>query len=719
METPVYPNQKEELLRQYFGFSRFRNLQEEVIDCLMADENCLVLMPTGGGKSICYQLTALMKPGITLVVSPLIALMKDQVESLLGNGIPAAYINSSLSSAEQNQVWTDCRRGRVRLLYLAPERLMSPATLAGIRELPLSLLAIDEAHCISSWGHDFRPEYRQLRLIRETFPRLPVIALTATADLVTRRDILNELEMPDARVFLSSFDRPGISLEVGPGTERKKHILNFILQHPGEPGIVYCLSRKSCEDLAAFLRGKGVPAGYYHAGADPAHRGRVQDGFLRDQIQVMCATVAFGMGIDKSNIRWILHLNLPENVESFYQEIGRAGRDGLSARTVLFYSYGDWIQRMDMIARSEAPPEQKELRKAKLERMRQYAEASICRRKILLSYFNEETAESCGNCDICHNPPTTFDGTVLAQKALSAVYRTREKISLTTTVEILRGLRSIQTVRHGYTELPTFGVGKDVRSEFWTDYLLQMLNQGVMDIAYDEGHAFRLNARSHRILKGEEQVSLVAARLPGAVSTRPAPEPPPKEKARIGLFEQLKSIRMELSGRHGLPPYQIFSDATLRDMADSLPLTPLRMLDIQGMTGVRYQRFGGPFLDAIRQTVLENHRAGTKMGKGVTLLVTKALFDEGGDVEAIATARNLSPSTIAGHLTDLVREGDELNLFRLVSQADLEAVAGVLRSLGLRPGPETPERAVLDYLGPAAVRWRIHLAMFLLEKQSG
>ncbi|MCY7352783.1 MAG: ATP-dependent DNA helicase [Cytophagaceae bacterium] len=383
---------KEQVLKQVFGYDHFRPLQAEIIDTVLAARDCLVLMPTGGGKSVCFQIPALVKDGLAVVISPLIALMKDQVEALRANGVAAAFLNSSLGPREQESVLWQAKLGELKLLYVAPERLFSGSTVDFLKRLNISLFAIDESHCISSWGHDFRPEYRQLGKLKQEFPDVPIIALTATADKVTRRDILKQMGVPDAPTFVASFDRPNISLTVLPGQKRLQRMVDFLEKHPKQPGIVYCLSRKTTEEIAGKLQKEGFRAEYYHAGCSPEHRSRVQEAFLKDDIQIIVATIAFGMGIDKSNVRWVIHYNLPSNVESYYQEIGRAGRDGTPADALLFYSFADVAMRQDMIENSELPEEQKVLQRAKLARMKQYAEADHCRRRILLSYFNETVA---------------------------------------------------------------------------------------------------------------------------------------------------------------------------------------------------------------------------------------------------------------------------------------------------------------------------------------
>lgn len=710
------------LLKQYFGYDQFRPLQKEIIDTIVQGKNCLVLMPTGGGKSICYQIPALMLPGITLVVSPLISLMKDQVESLKANGVAAAFINSSLSLAAQQQIWTDCYGGKIKLLYVAPEKIGSPHGLSGeIRRLPISLVAVDESHCISSWGHDFRPEYRQLSQIREYFPSVPVVALTATADRVTRKDILHQLQMPEAEIFISSFDRPNLSLTVWPGLERKKQVLRFLKTQSGNAGIIYCLSRKTTEDLAETLRNAGYQADYYHAGMDAAQRNKVQEAFIKDEIQIICATIAFGMGIDKSNVRWILHNNLPNNVESYYQEIGRAGRDGLPAETILFYSYGDVMTRLNMIANAETDEEQKELRRAKLERMKQYAESQICRRRILLSYFNEETTDDCGNCDVCKNPRAKMDGTKLAQKALSAISRCGEKVAMTHLIEVLRGIRSKFIVENGWDQIKTFGTERNLKSEHWMDYLMQMLNSGVMDIAYDEGHTFKLNNRSRAVLKGEYQVLLTQAQSIGERMAERKDAKSEKERVKdnadVQLFEILRKTRKEIADAEDVPAYVIFHDSTLKDMVLLKPNTPSQMQNIQGMGQIKWEKYGSAFLRSIQKFLTENPLPGVRLAKGVTYLETLQLYEQGQDVESMAERRKLSPATISSHLIKLKEEGEAIDIERFISKKSTKRVEEALAKLHLKPEGNMRIQPLMEALGEAVPPWEIRLIVYWLEKK--
>jgi len=711
------------VLKDYFGYDKFRPLQSEIIETVLAGENCLVLMPTGGGKSICFQVPALLLPGLTIVISPLIALMKDQVENLRANGVSAAFLNSSIDNATQNEIWQQGYSGQLKLLYLAPEKLFQPGILEAIKRMQISMVAIDESHCISSWGHDFRPEYRQLAQFRTVFPDIPFVALTATADRVTRKDILNQLGMPEARTFISSFDRPNLSLAVNPGLDRKKQILQFLKSQKNNSGIIYCLSRKGTEDLASTLVNAGYKADFYHAGIETQKRAKTQEAFIKDEIQIMCATIAFGMGIDKSNIRWVIHYNLPNNVESYYQEIGRAGRDGLPSQTILFYSYGDLMTRLDMIESSDANEEHKELKRAKLDRMKQYAEAQICRRRILLNYFNEETTEDCGNCDVCKNPRSKFDATILAQKALSAIARTNEKVSMTTLVDLLRGQRTATTVKNNYVELKTFGAGKDLKAEVWMDFLLQMLNSGVMDIAYDEAHAFKLNKLSWRVLKEDHKVYLAQARTYDSRMAEKEDKKPiklqVKEQADSDLFEKLRKLRKEIADADSVPAYVVFSDATLQDMVFLKPTTAAQMRSVQGLGQVKWERYGHTFLKLIQSFLRDFKVPGTRLTKGVTYLETLDLYEKGMDIEAMAESRNISPATIAQHLLRLKSEGEEIDIQKFISISDQKKVMETIAELGIEIEENMRIQEILEKTGEAVPAWQIRLIVGLEWEKKG
>lgn len=567
-------------LKTYFGYDSFRPLQEEIIRHILDGNDALVLMPTGGGKSICYQLPALLREGTAVVVSPLISLMKDQVEALCANGISAGALNSSNDETENAALRRACTEGRLKLLYISPEKLLAEANYL-LRDMHISLFAIDEAHCISQWGHDFRPEYAQMGILHQQFPHVPIIALTATADKITREDIIGQLHLNHPRTFISSFDRPNLSLTVKRGYQQKeksKTILDFIARHPGESGIIYCMSRSKTESVAQMLQKQGIRTSVYHAGLSPSLRDKAQDDFINDRVQVVCATIAFGMGIDKSNVRWVIHYNLPKSIESFYQEIGRAGRDGLPSDTLLFYSLADLI----LLTKFATESGQQNINLEKLQRMQQYAESDICRRRILLSYFGEIADHDCGNCDVCKNPPERFDGTVIVQKALSAIVRTDQQIGTGVLVDILRGNMSPEVVGKGYQQLKTFAAGRDVPARDWHDYLLQMLQLGYFEIAYNENNHLKITSAGSDVLFGRATARLVVIRREEANETkrgRKRKETVPAQELPLGLpntenkalFEALRKLRKRLADEEALPAYIVLSDKVLHLLSTSRP----------------------------------------------------------------------------------------------------------------------------------------------------
>jgi ATP-dependent DNA helicase RecQ len=704
-------------LKKYFGYDSFRPLQAEIIDHILDKMDALVLMPTGGGKSICFQVPAMVLDGLTVVISPLIALMKDQVEALRSNGIKASFLNSSISNDEQDAVFWAAKLGELKLLYIAPEKLFSGNMVENFKNLNISLFAIDESHCISSWGHDFRPEYRQLSILKEEFPDIPVVALTATADKVTRRDICKQLQIPEEHAFISSFDRPNISLEVLPGRKRLQQIQSFLNKVPNQSGIIYCLSRKSTEAVAESLNNLGFKAEAYHAGIPADKRSKIQENFINDETPIIVATIAFGMGIDKSNVRWVIHYNMPSNVESFYQEIGRAGRDGTPAQTALFYSFADIMTRTDMIKSSELPEGQKELMLAKLDRMKQYAEANICRRRILISYFNEDIGKDCGNCDVCKNPRKKFDATVLAQKALSAIFRTNQKIALTMLVDILRGSRNQSVIRHGYDQLPTFGVGKDLKAEIWVDYILQLLNYGAFDIAYDEGHTFKLNEVSRQILKGLRKVEISEYISPSERQAAEAEQlkfsPSKTEQIKGELFEKLRTLRKQIADAIGSPAYIVFSDATLVDMAAKKPITKAQFLEVSGVGQEKFKRFGDAFLKEIFEFVNQNKESASRMGKGLTQAVSYQLYQDGYSVEEIAQQRSIAQSTVISHLIKMKEDGHEIDLSVLIDTWDLNAIKDALEEIGFKKGDGI--KTIFEHFEGNMSYEKIRLALWLLN----
>ena len=597
-------------LKTYFGYDSFRPLQEDIIRHLMDRKDALVLMPTGGGKSICYQLPALLSEGTAVVVSPLISLMKDQVETLCANGIAAGALNSNNDETENASLRRACMEGKLKLLYISPEKLLAEANYL-LRDMHISLFAIDEAHCISQWGHDFRPEYTQMGILHQLFPQVPIIALTATADKITREDIIKQLHLNQPRIFISSFDRPNLSLTVKRGYQQKeksKAILDFIARHPGESGIIYCMSRSKAETVAQMLQKQGIKSAVYHAGLSPARRDEAQDDFINDRVQVVCATIAFGMGIDKSNVRWVIHYNLPKSIESFYQEIGRAGRDGMPSDTLLFYSLADLI----LLTKFATDSGQQSINLEKLQRMQQYAEADICRRRILLSYFGENTTCDCGNCDVCKNPPERFDGTIIVQKALSAIARSEQQIGTGILVDILRGNMSSEVTERGYHRLKTFGAGREVPVRDWHDYLLQMLQLGYFEIAYNENNHLKITQSGTDVLFGRARALLVTIRREEAVQAtrgRKRKATVPTKELPLGLpntesgelFEALRTLRNRLADQEALPAYIVLSDKVLHLLSASRPTTIEEFGNISGIGEYKKKKYGKEFVELIRK----------------------------------------------------------------------------------------------------------------------
>lgn len=600
----------QQTLKTYFGYDSFRPLQEEIIRHILGGNDALVLMPTGGGKSICYQLPALLREGTAVVVSPLISLMKDQVEALCANGISAGALNSSNDETENAALRRACMEGKLKLLYISPEKLLAEANYL-LRDMHVSLFAIDEAHCISQWGHDFRPEYAQMGILHQQFPQVPVIALTATADKITREDIIKQLHLNHPRIFISSFDRPNLSLTVKRGYQQKeksKAIIDFIARHPGESGIIYCMSRSKTESVAQMLQKQGIRAAVYHAGLSPTRRDEAQDDFINDRVQVVCATIAFGMGIDKSNVRWVIHYNLPKSIESFYQEIGRAGRDGMPSDTLLFYSLSDLI----LFTKFATDSGQQSINIEKLQRMQQYAESDICRRRILLSYFGETATHDCGNCDVCKNPPERFDGTIIVQKALSAIVRTEQQISTGVLVDILRGNMTPEVVDKGYEQLKTFAAGREVPARDWHDYLLQMLQLGYFEIAYNENNHLKITPAGSDVLFGRATARLVVIRREEANETKRGRKrklPVLSKELPLGLpntenedlFEALRELRKRLADEEALPAYIVLSDKVLHLLSTSRPTTIEEFGNISGIGEYKKKKYGKEFVNLIRK----------------------------------------------------------------------------------------------------------------------
>lgn len=592
-------------LKTYFGYDSFRPMQEDIISHILNRKSCLVLMPTGGGKSICFQIPALMMPGTAIVVSPLISLMKDQVEALCANGIPAAALNSNHTEAERRNVQQMLAEGKLKLLYVSPEKLIAEKDLL-LQHITVSLIAIDEAHCISQWGHDFRPEYTQLGQLHELMPDVPIAAFTATADKVTKNDILEQLKIDDKHVFVSSFDRPNLSLDVRRGLSAKDKmdvLMKLIKRHPGESGIVYCLSRKTTEAVAEKLRAKGVMAAAYHAGMSAQNRDRVQDDFINDRIPVVCATIAFGMGINKSNVRFVAHYNMPKSIENYYQEIGRGGRDGLPCETILFYNVGDIITLRSFAEESG----QAGINNEKLDRMQEYAESQVCRRRILLNYFGEMMAEDCDNCDVCSNPPNRFDGTIHVQKVLSAIMRTEQQVGFSQTIDILRG-NGYSLREKGFDRIKTFGAGRDLPARDWRDYMLQMLHLGYFEIDYKDDSHLKITEQGKEVLYGRANAQLafivkedltVKGRRKNRL--REMAEVMSNRKEDDALFSKLRELRLAIARHQGVPPYVVLNDRTLHEIATIQPTTVTDIGNVSGIGAHKQRLYGKQFVKVVRE----------------------------------------------------------------------------------------------------------------------
>jgi len=683
------------LLKEHFGFASFRPLQEEIIRDSLAGKDVFALLPTGGGKSLCFQLPAMARPGLTVVVSPLIALMKDQVDALQENGVPATFLNSSLAAGDSRARLRGLHNGEYRLLYVAPERLMLSGFLSDLQRWKVNLLAIDEAHCVSEWGHDFRPEYRQLAELRDRFPSIPMMALTATATERVRKDIVSQLRLHEPACYVASFDRPNLTYRVLAKQKAYEQALGFLRDRPRDSGIIYCQSRKSTESLAERLEEDGVKAKPYHAGLTPAERTRHQELFLRDEVRVICATIAFGMGINKPNVRFVLHYDLPKNVEGYYQETGRAGRDGLPSDCVLLFSAGDVMKQTKFI--EEKPnPKERQLAREQLQQMVHYAEDGACRRRELLRYFGETyEQENCGACDNCLSPRATYDGTLAAQKFLSCVYRVRQRsgfeFGMNQIVEVLTGADTENIRKWGHEKVSTYGIGKEYTRPEWKAIGRELVRLGYLKQRDDKFGVLSLAPEGLAVLKERKQVTL----------TRPVSVPDAKAP-RVGavacdeaLFETLRQLRKQLADERQVPPYVVFSDVTLRYMARDYPVTEAQFARINGVGQHKLHEFGAAFLKAIA-THLESHPRQmfaddsfkppgfpARARMSVTVRETWQRFRDGQTVEEIAAQRQLTPTTVLGHLADAITAGESLDLKRFLTAEQQQEISRAFEKLGV------------------------------------
>jgi ATP-dependent DNA helicase RecQ len=692
--------QAQHVLEQVFGYASFRLHQEGIIETLLEGGDVLALMPTGGGKSLCYQIPALVRPGTGIVVSPLIALMQDQVAALEEAGVRAAFLNSTQDWRAQDAIERRLASGELDLLYVAPERLVQDRTLSLLGRAEIALFAIDEAHCVSQWGHDFRPEYRQLRILAERFPRVPRIALTATADDRTREEIATELSLGNARRFVASFDRPNIRYtiaEMGSMSARER-LWSFIsTEHPTDSGIVYCLSRKAVEETAQWLVRKGRTALAYHAGLEPQVRRAAQERFLKDDAVIMVATIAFGMGIDKPDVRFVAHLNLPRSVEAYYQETGRAGRDGEPANAWLAYGMQDIIQQTQWIAQSEGAEAFKRTQRQKLDALVGLCETPACRRQLLLAYFGEHREGTCGNCDNCLAPPETTDGTVLAQKALSAVYRTGQRFGVGYLIDVLEGKDNERACRNSHDKLSVWGIGKETDTAVWRGLFRQLTAAGYLETD-DEGHGtLALAEKARPLLRGEERflMRLAAPKAKKEKTKRAASSSNLVEAADRPLYEALKALRLRLATDAKLPPYVICHDKTLAELAMKRPTAEADLHGITGLGASKIKRYGEAFLSTITgfkpSPVLDNRLS-------PTINQTLALHLGGLDAERIAAERRLDVGTVYTHFAEAIEAGViEAESVLALDETEIDEIMGVFERLGtLESGKIGPAHAALD-----------------------
>ena len=690
--TSPVPLSLEQALKHFFGYDSFRPGQREIVEAALQKRDMMIVMPTGGGKSLCFQLPALLKPGLTVVVSPLIALMQDQVEALQDNGIGATFLNSTLSSQETRSRETAILEGKIKLLYVAPERLLGERFLPFLdivaSKLGISAFAIDEAHCVSEWGHDFRPEYRQMQRVRDRYPDIPIMGLTATATERVRQDIIQQLTLRNPYIHVASFNRPNLYYEVRPKTKHSFAEVLQIIQKKGGSGIIYCLSRKKVDDVAYKLQQSGIQALPYHAGMNDVDRATNQTRFIRDDVQVMVATIAFGMGINKPDVRFVIHYDLPKNLEGYYQESGRAGRDNEPAHCSLFFGYGD-VKTIDYIIEQKPDPQEQRIARQQLRRVINYAESTDCRRTIQLSYFGDSFPGNCGTCDNCCNQKPVEDWTIEAMKFLSCVARCQEKFGMNHIIDVLRGSKSQKVLQYQHHQLSTYGIGKDRSADEWKRLSRSLLNQGFLDEKTDGFPVLKLNEKSWEIMKRQRTVQIAIE-----------PQREVAEKVRYlavevdSLFAQLRTLRKQIADEQFVPPYVVFADKSLRDMAEKRPQNLIEFEEVYGVGSNKRDKYGKVFLEAIRtfcqEQDLPTNAASSDVANHPNLsnvasysqMQTWELYRQGLTVQGIANARGMSPNTISGHLVELMEMGWEVDINVLVESERQQAIVNAIEVIG-------------------------------------
>ena len=718
-----------EILQQYFGYDNFRLNQASAVENVIAKKDTFVLMPTGGGKSLCYQVPALVLDGTAIVISPLIALMKDQVDALRVNGISAAFLNSSMNPLEQNEAFHQLKEGKLKLLYVAPEKLSADngSFLNLLKEIDISLFAVDEAHCVSHWGHDFRPDYLFLNGIKKEFPHTPIIALTASADEITRQDIIKQLNLEEPTVLISSFDRANIKYFVQPKQSVLNHIVQYLNEHPNDSGIIYCLSRKGTEDLANNLKENGVNAAFYHAGISSAARAQVQDDFIKDKIRIMIATIAFGMGIDKSNVRFVMHADLPKNIESYYQETGRAGRDGLPSEAILFYSNAD-VMKLKKFAMVEGNEEQSSLMLRKLQQMTDFAEMQKCRRQYLMEYFGESHSGNCNSCDYCLSDFENWDATEDAQKLLSAVYRLKERYGKNLIIDFLRGSKGVKITEY-MRNLPTYGIGANADKTYWQNLIKQLVINDFLRESNEEFSVLKLTEASKEVLFSKRKVNLQKVKELAKAVTVDEIEPSyltNEIDANLDLFDELRILRRQQAVQENVPPYVIFSDASLMELATYLPNTKEELEQISGFGAFKIEKYGEIFLDVILEFCTKNNLSSrisekapkrqskpkkTNKYEAGTYTTTFQLYKEGNTLEDIAKIRNLSTNTIQNHLANFV----EVGTIKASELMDINKINPMMSIVKTQTIPSL--KAIKEELGEDYSYFEIHIAVAFYKFQ--